>query len=99
MRSSGPGARHRPGRLTGVALASAVVGLAASMATGAEARAAEAPAPGLPLGEADLPETRTAEAVADGVTLMRIVRGDQPATTAGIPTTKIGRASRRQRGW
>jgi exopolysaccharide biosynthesis protein len=44
----------------------------------------------LPLGYADLPETRTTELLADGVTLTRIVRGDKPARPKDIGTTRRG---------
>jgi exopolysaccharide biosynthesis protein len=46
--------------------------------------------PVLPLGDADLPETRTSEALADGVTLTRIVRGDALAPRRKIATTTRG---------
>jgi exopolysaccharide biosynthesis protein len=44
----------------------------------------------LPLGDPDLPETRTSEVLADGVTLTRIVRGDKPARKRKIATTTRG---------
>lgn len=50
----------------------------------------EAEATYLPLGYADLPETRTTEVLADGVTLTRIVRGDKPARYRDIGTTRRG---------
>lgn len=48
------------------------------------------PADRLPLGDADLVETRTDEPVADGVTLTRIVRGTEPAPPDAIATTPRG---------
>ena len=55
---------------------------AALLALPLAAGAAPAPdeGPGLPLGAADLPETRHTEELAPGVTLTRIVRGDAEAT-------------------
>jgi len=44
----------------------------------------------LALGDPDLPETRTSEILADGVTLTRIVRGDRPARRRSIGTTTRG---------
>jgi exopolysaccharide biosynthesis protein len=44
----------------------------------------------LPLGYADLPETRSTEVLADGVTLTRIVRGSKPARYKDIGTTRRG---------
>ena len=44
----------------------------------------------LPIGDPDLPETRTSEVLADGVGLTRIVRGDRPARKRKIATTTRG---------
>ncbi|WP_220039725.1 phosphodiester glycosidase family protein [Nonomuraea aridisoli] len=44
----------------------------------------------LPLGDADLTETRTTRTLADGVTLTRIVRGTDPAPADQINTTTRG---------
>lgn len=44
----------------------------------------------LPLGDPDLTETRTTEALAEGVTLTTIVRGDEPARWRRIGTTTRG---------
>ncbi len=44
----------------------------------------------LPVGDPDLPETRTSEVLADGVSLTRIVRGDRPARKRKIATTTRG---------
>ncbi|MGP3968951.1 phosphodiester glycosidase family protein [Streptomyces sp. 6N223] len=44
----------------------------------------------LPLGDADLVETRSAENLAPGVTLTRIVRGTEPAPADQINTTTRG---------
>ncbi|WBQ03274.1 phosphodiester glycosidase family protein [Kribbella sp. CA-293567] len=44
----------------------------------------------LPLGDADLTETRTSTALAEGVTLTRIVRGTEPAPADQINTTPRG---------
>ncbi|MET9310820.1 phosphodiester glycosidase family protein [Kribbella sp. NPDC003505] len=45
---------------------------------------------GLPLGDADLAETRTDQTLARGVTLTRIVRGTDPASADQINTTPRG---------
>lgn len=45
---------------------------------------------GLPLGDADLVETRTSQRLAPGVTLTRIVRGTDPAPVDQIGTTTRG---------
>lgn len=66
-----------------VALATLVAGLVGTGPVGAEATY-------LPLGYADLPETRTTEVLAEGVTLTRIVRGDKPARYRDIGTTRRG---------
>ena len=44
----------------------------------------------LPLGDPDLVETRTVQKLTDGVTLTRIVRGDEPAPPDQIDTTTRG---------
>ncbi|MBC6467435.1 phosphodiester glycosidase family protein [Actinomadura alba] len=44
----------------------------------------------LPLGDADLTETRSSQNLADGVTLTRIVRGTDPAPADQINTTTRG---------
>lgn len=56
-------------------------------AAGAAARSGTA---GLPIGAADLVETRTVQALAAGVTLTRIVRGTEPAPPDQINTTPRG---------
>ncbi len=48
------------------------------------------PATGLPIGDADLVETRSSESLARGVTLTRIVRGTEPAPADQINTTPRG---------
>ncbi|MEV5730667.1 phosphodiester glycosidase family protein [Streptomyces pharetrae] len=52
--------------------------------------AAEPAGPRLPLGDADLVETRSSRTLADGVTLTRIVRGTEPAPPGEINTTTRG---------
>ncbi|MCX4530861.1 phosphodiester glycosidase family protein [Streptomyces sp. NBC_01669] len=44
----------------------------------------------LPLGDANLEETRSSQTLADGVTLTRIVRGTEPAQAGQINTTTRG---------
>jgi exopolysaccharide biosynthesis protein len=44
----------------------------------------------LPLGDANLEETRSSQTLADGVTLTRIVRGTEPAQAGQISTTTRG---------
>jgi hypothetical protein len=44
----------------------------------------------LPLGDADLAETRSSQTLAEGVTLTRIVRGTEPAPVDEINTTTRG---------
>jgi Phosphodiester glycosidase len=51
---------------------------------------AQAAAGALPLGDADLTETRTTQALVSGVTLTRIVRGTEPAPADQINTTTRG---------
>jgi hypothetical protein len=60
-----------------------------TLVTPTPAAAATTPAT-LPLGDADLAETRTVERLADGVTLTRIVRGTGPAPADQINTTTLG---------
>ncbi|GHJ40990.1 hypothetical protein Sm713_65990 [Streptomyces sp. TS71-3] len=50
----------------------------------------EAAGAALPLGDADLPEARSTQSLADGVTLTRIVRGTEPAPADQINTTPRG---------
>ncbi|GHE05112.1 phosphodiester glycosidase family protein [Streptomyces alanosinicus] len=52
-------------------------------------RAGAAPAT-LPLGDPGLPETRTTQTLAAGVTLTRIIRGTEPAPPGQIDTTARG---------
>ncbi|GAA4799810.1 phosphodiester glycosidase family protein [Streptomyces ziwulingensis] len=61
----------------------------ASGQAGASGRTGAVPA-ALPLGDADLVETRGSETLADGVTLTRIVRGTEPAPADQINTTTRG---------
>jgi hypothetical protein len=71
-----------------LALSLAVTGMTAVVpVTGSAARAG---ATTLPLGDADLVETRTVETLTAGVTLTRIERGTTPAETDQIPTTQRG---------
>ncbi|TDD39379.1 phosphodiester glycosidase family protein, partial [Nonomuraea terrae] len=65
--------------------ATALLGLA--LAPTAHAASADT---ALPLGDADLAETRTTQTLADGVTLTRIVRGTDPAPADQINTTPRG---------
>ena len=70
------------------AVALAVTGLSGVVpVTGGAARAGSA---SLPLGDADLAETRTVQTLAPGVTLTRIERGTAPAEPDQIPTTRRG---------
>lgn len=64
-------------------LAAVVSGLIAPAPTHAATSA-------LPLGDADLAETRTTQTLAAGVTLTRIVRGTEPAPSDQINTTTRG---------
>jgi exopolysaccharide biosynthesis protein len=59
-------------------------------ADSAATQAAAATGPGLPLGDQDLAETRSSEALAKGVTLTKIVRGTEPAPPDQINTTTRG---------
>ncbi|WP_350277700.1 phosphodiester glycosidase family protein [Kribbella sp. HUAS MG21] len=74
-------------------------GISSATATTADGPAAEGAAgeltvvpagQGLPLGDADLAETRTDRTLARGVTLTRIVRGTEPAPADQINTTTRG---------
>ncbi|MDQ1292927.1 MAG: hypothetical protein QG608_808 [Actinomycetota bacterium] len=53
-------------------------------------RTAQRKPAGLPLGEPDLPETRTTRQVAPGLTVTTIVRGTDPAASREIGTTARG---------
>jgi hypothetical protein len=87
-------------RTTATAAAAALAALAtllvAPTATAAEINPEQQPAPiqyaagVLPLGDADLAETRTTTTLAEGVTLTRIVRGTDPAPADQINTTTRG---------
>ncbi|WP_406107434.1 phosphodiester glycosidase family protein [Micromonospora globbae] len=81
-----PSSRSGLRRAGALALAAlAAIGLGVAPGTRVEA------APGtLPLGDADLTEVRTSQALADGVTLTRIVRGTEPAPADQINTTTRG---------
>ncbi|MDO0937447.1 phosphodiester glycosidase family protein [Streptomyces sp. DG2A-72] len=57
------------------------------VAPGGHAQAADKT---LPLGDADLVETRSSRVLADGVTLTRVVRGTEPAPADQINTTTRG---------
>ncbi|MER6631259.1 phosphodiester glycosidase family protein [Streptomyces sp. NPDC000987] len=87
LRGKGPG--HlllRAAAVTAAALLTLVPAPAAhAAATGAPDGEAV-----LPLGDADLVETRGTEILADGVTLTRIVRGTEPAPADRIDTTTRG---------
>ncbi|MGN9778809.1 phosphodiester glycosidase family protein [Micromonospora sp. H33] len=67
--------------------AAALAAVALGAVPGARAEAAGGT---LPLGDADLTEVRTSHALADGVTLTRIVRGSEPAPADQINTTTRG---------
>ena len=60
--------------------------LAVGLVPDSQVRAAS----GLPLGDADLVETRTVQALTTGVSLTQIVRGTRPAAPAKIGTTTRG---------
>ncbi|HWD81476.1 MAG TPA: phosphodiester glycosidase family protein, partial [Kribbella sp.] len=73
--------------------AAAVVGvLAAGMTTAGAAPvvATATTVSGLPIGDADLAETRSVRSLARGVTLTTIVRGTDPAPADQINTTTRG---------
>ncbi|MDF8265632.1 phosphodiester glycosidase family protein [Luteipulveratus flavus] len=65
----------------------ATVALLASLALASPSYAADEH---LPLGDADLPESRTTRTLADGVTLTSITRGSEPADPSQIDTTTRG---------
>jgi hypothetical protein len=71
---------------TGILAAATAVALAVGLVPGAPALGGSA----LPLGDADLAETRTTETLARGVTLTRITRGTEPAPADQINTTTRG---------
>ncbi|GGS99396.1 phosphodiester glycosidase family protein [Streptomyces chromofuscus] len=73
----------------GLSRAAAATAAALAFLSAPSAQAADND-PGLPLGDADLVETRTSHALADGVTLTRIVRGTEPAPADQINTTTRG---------
>ncbi|GAA2076184.1 phosphodiester glycosidase family protein [Actinomadura alba] len=69
------------------AAAAMTAALTLVLAPAGHATAADA---ALPLGDADLTETRSSQNLADGVTLTRIVRGTDPAPADQINTTTRG---------
>ncbi|GAA3291699.1 phosphodiester glycosidase family protein [Streptomyces cinereospinus] len=73
----------------GLSRAAAATAATLALLAAPSAQAADAE-PGLPLGDADLAETRTSQSLADGVTLTRIVRGTEPAPADEINTTTRG---------
>ncbi len=74
----------------GVVALAALVGVGAPVPHAAAEGAEAADGDTLPLGDADLPETRSTRALAPGVTLTRIVRGAEPAPPEQINTTNRG---------
>lgn len=66
------------------------VAMAVLALTPAPDSSAVSPSPTLPLGDADLVETRTTETLAPGVRLIRIVRGSEPAPEGEINSTTRG---------
>ncbi|MEV7236392.1 phosphodiester glycosidase family protein [Streptomyces sp. NPDC051020] len=76
----------RPKRAAAVA-AAATAALSLILVPTSHAAAADA---SLPLGDANLEETRSSQTLADGVTLTRIVRGTEPAQAGQINTTTRG---------
>ncbi len=75
----------------GVVTAAIVPSAGAAPIDGAGTAAVLVPAgQGLPLGDADLLETRSSQVLARGVTLTRIVRGTDPAPADQINTTPRG---------
>ncbi|MGA8211599.1 MAG: phosphodiester glycosidase family protein [Nocardioidaceae bacterium] len=78
-------ARHR--RATATVVVAGLLLLPVLAGPGPTAGAATAP---LPLGDADLVETRSVERLAPGVTLTRITRGTEKAPEARIGTTTRG---------
>ncbi|MEU4392924.1 phosphodiester glycosidase family protein [Kribbella sp. NPDC023855] len=93
-RTRGALARRTRTALSGVTALVAVTALTAAPATPAVAEPIQNPAQPssatLPLGDADLLETRTTTTLATGVTLTRIVRGTDPAPADQINTTTRG---------
>ncbi|MDG4810882.1 phosphodiester glycosidase family protein [Micromonospora sp. WMMD1120] len=79
----GPSGLRRAGALVAATLAAVALGVVPS------ARA-DAAAGALPIGDADLTQVTTSRALADGVTLTRIVRGTEPAPADQINTTTRG---------
>ncbi|MGW5194199.1 phosphodiester glycosidase family protein [Kribbella sp. NPDC004138] len=79
-------------RVFTTALAAAAVfgSLTVGVPTATAVPAGEQATQGLPLGDADLAETRTDRTLARGVTLTRIVRGTDPAPADQINTTPRG---------
>ena len=75
------------GRRTSAVFAATLLAASSSLAGSPSADAA---AETLPLGDADLAETRTTRTLAPGVTLTRIVRGSEPAQQDEINTTTRG---------
>jgi hypothetical protein len=67
-----------------------VFGLVAGPSGPAAGSVAPSRAATLPLGDADLVETRTVQTLAEGVSLLRIVRGTEPAPPDQINTTTRG---------
>jgi exopolysaccharide biosynthesis protein len=74
-------------RATAATTAVATAALALVLAPTSPAAAADS---SLPLGDANLTETRSRQTLADGVTLTRIVRGTEPAPVNQINTTTRG---------
>lgn len=69
----------------------AALSAAAVVCAGASQVAVASPeTPGLPLGDPDLPQSKTTSTLATGVTWSRIVRGDKPANEDDIGTTDQG---------
>jgi hypothetical protein len=76
-----------PGRRTSALFVATLLAASFGLALGPSADAA---GEALPLGDADLAETRTTRTLAPGVTLTRIVRGSEPAQQEEINTTTRG---------
>ncbi|MEV4755788.1 phosphodiester glycosidase family protein [Micromonospora sp. NPDC049559] len=74
-------------RRAGAATAVVTAAIALGLTPGGHAEAATT---ALPLGDADLTETRGSQSLAAGVTLTRIVRGTEPAPADQINTTTRG---------
>jgi exopolysaccharide biosynthesis protein len=88
-RSSSTGLKRAAAATTAVVTA-ALTFLLAPAGQAADATDATAAGASLPLGDADLVETRDTETLAPGVTLTRIVRGTEPAPADQINTTTRG---------